>query len=120
VSNLPGRLDSPSFSVDGRSVVYTRDVAGFNDAAGRQLDAHIFIQRLDGSSTVDVSTTNGTATTKTAGTNDLMPRYSPDGFHLIFVNTTNDDRSPPDVWTADLDGRSRARLFQNAFLPDWK
>ena len=120
VSNLPGRLDSPSFSVDGRSVVYTRDVAGFNDAAGRQLDAHIFIQRLDGSSTVDVSTTNGTATTKTAGTNDLTPRYSPDGFHLIFVNTTNDDRSPPDVWTVDLDGRSRARLFQNAFLPDWK
>lgn len=119
VSNLPGRLDSPSFSIDGRSVIYSRDVAGFNDITGRQLDAHIFIQRVDGTSTVDVS--NGsTGGGKTTGTNDLYPRYSPDGFHLIFVNTANDDRSPPDIWTSDLDGRARARLLQNATLPDWK
>lgn len=120
VSNLPGRLDSPSFSVDGRTVAYTRDVAGFNDAGGRQLDAHIFTQRTDGSSTVDISTTSSANSGKIIGTNDLTPRYSPDGFHLIFVNRTNDDLSPPEVWTADLDGRNRVKLFNNAFLPDWK
>ncbi|MDB5233965.1 MAG: hypothetical protein JWR44_958 [Hymenobacter sp.] len=120
VSNLPGRVDSPSFSVDGRSVVFSRDVLGNLDPAGRQLDSHMFIQRIDGSSTVDISngTTNGA--TKILGTNDLYPRYAPDGFHLIFVNRVNDDLSPPEVWTCELDGRNRARLFQNATLPDYK
>lgn len=120
VSNLPGRLDSPSFSTDARSVMYSRDVAGFNDITGRQLDAHIFIQRLDGTSTIDASTSTTAGTSKVNGTNDLYPRFSPDSFHLIFVNTTNDDRNPPDVWTSELDGRGRTRLFQNATLPDWK
>jgi TolB protein len=121
VGNLPGRLDSPSFSINGLSVLYSRDVAGFNDPGGRQLDTHMFIQRIDGTSTVDVTTGGaGTSASKPAGTNDVTPRYSPDGFRLIFVNTVNDERSAPDVYTMDLDGRSRTRLFQNAFLPDWK
>jgi len=119
VGNLPGRLDSPSFSIDGRSVVYSRDVAGFNDITGRQLDAHIFTQRLDGSSTTDVSSGTG-SNTKALGTNDITPRYTPDGFHLIFVNRANDDLSQPDVLTVDLDGRNRTKVFTNAFWPDYK
>ena len=122
VSNLPGRVDSPSFSIDGRTVLYSRDVAGFNDVQGRQLDAHIFAQRIDGTSTVDVTAGagTGTASSKALGTNDILPRFAPDGFHLIFVNRSNDDIAPPEVWTADLDGRNRVKLFSNAFLPDWK
>lgn len=119
VGNQPGRLDSPSFSIDASSILYTRDVAGFDSAMGRQLNSHIFLQRRDGSSLADVSVSASSGIGKPAGTNDLYPRFSPDGFHVIFV-TTNDDRSPPDVWTADLDGRTRTRLFQNATLPDWK
>ncbi|GAA4036710.1 hypothetical protein GCM10022409_22040 [Hymenobacter glaciei] len=122
IGNLPGRLDSPSFSIDGTRVVYTRDVAGFNSPAGRQLDSHIFIQRVDGTGTpVDVSSGNASAnSTKPVGTNDLTPRYSPDGFRLIFVNRVNDDLSPPELWTVNLDGIGRTKLFSNAFLPDWK
>ena len=120
VSNLPGRVDSPSFSIDGRSVVFTRDVDGFNSATGRQLNAHVFITRLDGSSTVDVTGGALSTNTKPVGTNDLTPRYSPDGFRLIFVNRVNDDLSPPEVWTMNLDGTSRTKLFNNGFLPDWK
>lgn len=124
VGNLPGRLDSPSFSVDGRTVLYTRDVAGFNDLMGRQLDAHLFTQRLDGSAAVDVTlvgtTGTGSGSGKVAGTNDITPRYSPDGFRIIFVNRVNDDLSAPDIYTVDLDGKNRTKLFSNAFLPDWK
>ncbi|MFC6222060.1 carboxypeptidase regulatory-like domain-containing protein [Hymenobacter artigasi] len=120
VSNLPGRVDSPSFSIDGLTVVYTRDVTGFNSAAGRQQDARIFSRRTDGTGTpVDLSSgTNNSG--KTLGTNDLTPHFAPDGFHLIFVNRTTDEVAPPEVWTADLDGRNRTRLFTNAFLPDYK
>lgn len=120
VSNLPGRVDSPSFSIDGRSVVFTRDVDGFNSPTGRQLNAHIFITRLDGTSTVDVTNSGSSNNTKPVGTNDLTPHYSPDGFRLIFVNRVNDDLSPPEVWTINLDGTGRTKLFNNGFLPDWK
>ena len=121
VSNLPGRVDSPSFSIDGTHIVYTHDVAGFNSPAGRQLDARIFIQRVDGTGApVDISSSGSTTSVKPAGTNDLTPRYSPDGFRLIFVNRANDDLSPPELWTVNLDGTNRAKLFANAFLPDWK
>jgi TolB protein len=124
VDNLPGRLDSPSFSIDGGTVVYTRDVAGFNDVGGRQLDTRIFTQRLNGSPAVDISgnssSGNNSSFSKATGTNDLTPRYSPTGFQLIFVNRSNDDISPPEVWTCDIDGRNRAKVFDNAFLPDYK
>ena len=119
VGNLPGRLDSPSFSVDGSRVMYTRDVDGFNSTAGRQLNAHIFTQRLDGSGLVDVSAPTGVLV-KPVGTNDLYARYSPDGFRAIFVNTLNDDLSPPDIFVSDLEGRGRTRIIQNGTVPDWK
>jgi len=120
VGNLPGRLDSPSFSVDGTRVLYTRDVAGFDGVNGRQLDSHIFTQRLDGSNLIDVTASSGTNNSKTPGTNDLNPRYSPDGFSIIFVNQVNDNITPGDVWTAEATGMNRARQFTNAALPDWR
>jgi TolB protein len=120
VGNLPGRVDSPSFNVDGTSFLYTHDVAGFNSATGRQLDAHLFIQAINGSSLVDITTGATSNSVKPAGTNDLTPRYSPTGFQLIFVNRDNDDIAPPEVWTCDLNGRNRTRLFTNAFMPDFK
>jgi TolB protein len=120
VGNLPGRLDSPSFSVDGSRVLYTRDVAGFDNPSGRQLDCRLFIQRLDGSGLTDLSGSGSTLLVKPLGTNDLHPRFSPDGYRIIFVNAINDNLSPPEVWTCDIDGRNRNRLFQNATLPDWK
>ena len=120
VANLPGRVDSPSFSVDGTTVLYSHDVAGFNDAGGRQLNSHLFTQRLDGSAPVDVTSNTAAGSSKTAGTNDVMPRFAPTGFQLIFVNRLNDEVSPPEVWTCNLDGSGRTKLFDNAFWPDYK
>ncbi|MCB2408985.1 carboxypeptidase regulatory-like domain-containing protein [Hymenobacter lucidus] len=123
LGNLPGRLDSPSFSIDGRMLLYSRDLDGYENANGRQLNAHIIMQRPDGTGTVDLSAAPSGSTTnngKPAGTNDLFPRFSPDGAKVIFVNMSNDNQSAPEIWTMDLDGRNRTRLFQNASFPDWK
>ena len=122
VGNLPGRVDTPSFSIDGRTVAYTHDAAGFDDAGGRQLDARIYLQRLDGSAAVDISgsSAGSSSSNKKLGTNDLYPHYAPDGFRLFFVNTPNDNRSAPDVSVTDPDGRNRTLLFADGNLPDWK
>ncbi|TGE28068.1 carboxypeptidase regulatory-like domain-containing protein [Hymenobacter metallicola] len=123
VGNLPGRLDSPSYSIDGRTILYSRDIDGYENVSGRQLNAHILLQRPDGTGLVDLSAAPAGTTANTgkpAGTNDLFPRFSPDGAKVIFVNMSNDNQSPPEVWVMDLDGRNRTRLFQNATLPDWK
>ena len=122
VSNQPGRLDSPSFSVDGRRLLYTRDLDGFEDGTGRQLNAHVISQNLDGTGVIDVSAgVSGTTTSgKPLGYNDVLPRYAPDGARIIFVQINNVAQSVPEVWVMDLDGRNRVRLFQNATLPDWK
>ncbi|MEJ8801230.1 carboxypeptidase regulatory-like domain-containing protein [Pontibacter sp. H249] len=115
VGNEAGRLESPSFSVDGRQVIYTRDVAGFETMEGRQLNSRIFIQNLDGTGLIDLSAN------KTAGTNDLYPRFSPDGAKIIFVNTSNDGISKHEVWIMNAaDGSERELLFSDAETPDWK
>ena len=121
VGNLPGRVDSPSFSIDGGTVLYTHDVAGFNSATGRQLDSHLFSQLLTSTTPLDITLGAGTSTGgKVVGTTDLTPRYSPTGFQLIFVNRDNDDIAAPTIWTCDLDGRNRVKVFNNAFWPDFK
>ncbi|GAA4012987.1 hypothetical protein GCM10022408_27270 [Hymenobacter fastidiosus] len=122
VDNLPGRLDSPSFSIIGDRILYSRDVDGYENANGRQLNAHIFSQKLDGSGLVDLSPTSMGSVNqgKPAGTNDLFPRYSPDGSKVIFVNMNNDNLAPPEIWIMDVDGKNRAKLFANATLPDWQ
>jgi TolB protein len=116
-----GRLSSPSFSPDGRSVAYTHDEGLAVYPTGRQTDVHIFVRRLDGSSTVDLSVGSGsTSGGKAAGFNDLYPRYTANGAQLLFVYVENPDGSVPNVYKMDLDGRARVSLITNATLPDNK
>ncbi|RIJ33970.1 carboxypeptidase-like regulatory domain-containing protein [Pontibacter oryzae] len=115
VENLPGRVESPAFSIDGKSILYTRDVSGFENTEGRQLDSRIFRKNIDGTGLMDMSAS------KPAGTNDLYPRYSPTGDKIIFVNTPNDGFGPYDVYVMDAaDGKNRTKIFSNAIMPDWK
>jgi TolB protein len=114
VPNLPGVVESPSFSIDGLSIMYTWDVSGFQDPTGRQLDSRIFIQRIDGSDTTEVSFR------KPAGTNDINPRFSPDGSKIICTNFVNDGVTPKEIWLIDLSAADRKRVSLNAEMPDWK
>lgn len=114
VENLPGTIENPSFSTDGRSIMFTRDVSGFESPDGRQLDAHILIVRMDRTDSADVSVH------KPNGTNDTNPRFSPDGSRIIFTNTVNDGLSPKDVWIMNIDGTNRRRIIANAEMADWR
>jgi TolB protein len=113
-SNLPGVIESPSFAPDGNRIVFTRDISGHEVANGRQLNAHIFIMNIDGSDTIDISQN------KPDGTNDLHPRFSPDGSKIIFENVLNDGSSSKEIWIMDTTGNNRKRLNINGEMPDWR
>lgn len=114
VDNLPGQMGYPTFSIDGKQVMFTRDVSGFESADGRQLDSRIFIIDIETSNIVDVSGD------KPAGTNDLQPRFSPDGSKIIFMNTSNDGSSVKSVYIMNVDGSDRQLTFTNAEYPEWQ
>lgn len=116
-----GRLDSPSFNIAGNRIMYTKDVNRNIDQTGRQTNAQIFTQNLDGSDVVAVSIGPGTINTgKPNGFNDILPRFSGNNGKIVFVSVSNVNQSIPEVWQMDPDGRNRVRLFQNATLPDAK
>lgn len=114
LSNLPGCMESPSFSVDGNSIMFTRDISGYESQDGRQLDSHIFIMDISGTDSTDISLN------KPTGTNDLEPRFSPDGANVIFTNSSNVPGSQSDIWIMNADGSNRIKIFENAIMPEWK
>ena len=114
VDNLPGVIENPTFSIDGKQVMYTQDAAGFNSQDGRQLDARIYILDLDAMTTIEVSGD------KPNGTNDLHPRFSPDGSKIIFVDTSNVLGSQKNIYVMDVNGSNRTLLFENAEMPNWQ
>lgn len=113
-TDVPGTTGGPAFSIDGNKMLYTQDISGFESPDGRQLDAHVFIKDLQTNAITDISVE------KPGGTNDLDPRFSPDGAKIIFVNTNNDGISARQIWIMDLDGDNRSLLFENGEMPDWR
>jgi len=114
VSNLEGIIEAPSFSIDSKKVIFTRDVSGYSSGTNRQLDAHIFIIDIASGISTDISSL------KPNGTNDTNPRFSPNGAHIIFENASNATGSEKSIWVMDLDGDHRDLLFSNAEMPDWR
>ena len=112
--DVAGATGGAVFSIDGSKMLYTHDISSFENAEGRQLDAHIFIKDLTTFVATDISVH------KEDGTNDLDPRFSPDGAWIIFTNTNNDGISQRNIYKMRLDGTERTLLFENAEMPDWK
>lgn len=113
VADLPGVIQNPVFSVDGQKVLFTRDADGLNAWDGRQLNARMYLQGINDTISIDLSSE------KEEGTNDLMPRFSPDGAMLIFVNTSNIPTGKHSIYSADLEGNNRRLIIDNATMPEW-
>ena len=117
VSNEPGMLGGPVFSIDGTKILFTKDVSGFESVAGdgRQLNSHIFLLNLINGELTDLSESG-----KEDGTNDLMPRFSPDGAKIVFVNASNDGSGTPNIYTMNIDGSERELLLEDGVTPSWE
>ncbi|CAL2102032.1 conserved exported protein of unknown function [Tenacibaculum sp. 190130A14a] len=116
VSGVIGALGGLNLSASGNQLLYARDISDFQSANYRQLDTRVFIYNFTTMMNTPVS-----ADQKTAGTNDLDPRFSPNEAEVIFMNTSNDGISQMNVVKTNLAGNiQRVELFQNASMPDWE
>lgn len=112
VSGAAGGLD---FSYDGNLLLYTQDISGNENVEYRILNSNMFI--YDFNTLISENVSDG----KSSGTNDLDPRFSPNGSQLIFVNTSNDGVSQKNILTANINQQeSREIIYSNAIMPDWK
>ena len=112
VSGAAGGLD---FSFDGSQLLYTYDISGNENVEYRILNSNMFIYDFNTLSSENVS--DG----KSPGSNDLDPRFSPNGSQLIFVNTSNDGVSQKNILTTNINQQeSRKVIYSNALMPDWK
>ena len=114
VSNLAGIIEAPSFSIDSKKVIFTRDVSGYASGTSRQLDAHIFSIDIASRIITDISGS------KPDGTNDTNPRFSPNGAYIIFESASNQAGAEKSIWVMDIEGDDRELLFSNAEMPDWR
>lgn len=120
LSGVNGGAGGVNFSADSKKLLYTRDLAGFENVQYRQLDSRIFIYDLENNTQQDISALSQ----KQNGTNDLDPRFSPNDAEVILVNTSNDNISSKTVVKISLTANNgvypRAVLFTNAEMPDWE
>jgi Tol biopolymer transport system component/DNA-binding winged helix-turn-helix (wHTH) protein len=87
---------SPSFSPDGRLIVYSADAGG---------TPHLFISAIDGSG--EHQLTNGED-------GEAQPSWSPDGTRIAFTSI-----GTAGVWIVDRDGGHPARLTPFGSRPSW-
>lgn len=114
IPNEDGCTEYPSFSPDGKKILYTQDASGINAINGRQFDSRIIVYNLETQEKTDLS-----ALHKPNGTNDSQPSFSPDGSKIIFVNSSNTGLESPNIWAMNLSGNERELYFNNAEYPQW-
>lgn len=113
IDNVPGAMTSPSFSVDGKFIMYSQDASGYEDATSRQLDARIYLYSLDSLTATNISTF------KPDGTNDLNPKFSSDGSKIIFENVNNSS-GISSIWVMSIDGNDRSKIADKGKMPDYR
>lgn len=114
---MSGALGGLDFSVDGKKLLFTRDVSGAENAQYRQLDSRIFEYDLAADTTTEF------VTEKPIGQNDLDPKYAPDGGYIIYTRTSNDGVSQRVVQRTQIrtdDSVVTDVLFTNASMANWE
>ena len=114
VPDGPGSIGGPSFSIDGNSILFTRDTTGIELVEGRQFESHVFLKNLNTGVISDLSHD------KPDGFNDLEPRFSPNGALIIFTQTNNFPNSQKDLFIMTNQGEGRQKLFENSEMADWR
>ena len=95
LTNDPGYQVSPSFSPDGRRIVFVQHTGGAAD---------IFVMNADGSNQVNL--------TNTPGYSEASPAFSPDGRTIVF--NTETEQPVVELFRMNADGSGRVQLTDTA------
>lgn len=123
------RVGNPVFSIDGRQLLFSADSTNFMNEQGRQLDARIYLLDLTTNGITDLSgyqvvNSQANQSNKVPGTNDLDPRFSPNGSQILFTNVDNTGNGTRSVYVLDLNrqvqGANRKLLFTSAEMSYWR
>ncbi|MGZ5358717.1 MAG: hypothetical protein ACXWF9_06960 [Solirubrobacterales bacterium] len=95
LTNDPGYQVSPSFSPDGRRIVFAKDTGAATD---------IFVMNADGSNQVNL--------TNTPGYSEASPAFSPDGRTIVF--NTETEQPVVELFRINADGSGRVQLTDTA------
>jgi TolB protein len=110
---VDGIIENPIFSVDGKKILFTKDVSGFVSVDERQLDSRILELDIATLAVSDLSQF------KAPGTNDTKPRYTPNGAAIVFMNGNNWAHAPSSIHIMMADGTQRKVLVEEASDPFW-
>jgi Tol biopolymer transport system component len=112
ITSAPGLEEFPNWSPDGKSIVYTGDVAGIRK---------LFLKRLG--SNEEQQLTHGDF-------DDMQPAWAPDNRRILFVRArepkhrleavdvfSSYEANAGDVWSIDLRSRREERVVEGAFSP---
>ena len=105
VEDVAGRVESPTFTADGLTVLYVVDDSGANISDG-MLDAQIVGIVVDGGAAIYLTSD------KDENTNDLYPSVSSSGRHVVFVNAPNSGSEDGDLYVMDITGDNRVLLVE--------
>ena len=116
---VTGMLESPSFSPDGKYLVYTQDVSGIVDITGNKYQSHIFLKNLADTTVADTDLTGSNNSNTSSGTNDLYPRFAPDNRQIVFVSRPNLGNAIGDIIKTDIINGTRTTIITNGTFPFW-
>lgn len=100
VTDNSGDFD-PSFSADGRFIVFAR----YNEPGASSFGAHIFVMRSDGSEVRQLTT---------GEVLDENPSFSPDGSQIVFDRGEGEIYSP-NIFAINIDGSGLRRLTNGGY-----
>lgn len=83
----------------------------------------MFLLTLATNELLELSTSrihNQNVNVKLPGTNDLEPRFAPNGSRVIFTNTDNTGTGPRNILTVDVVGGNRTQVLTQAEMSYWR
>ncbi|HHJ51795.1 MAG TPA: DUF5050 domain-containing protein, partial [Caldithrix abyssi] len=108
--------ENPSYSPDGKAIVYTSTEEDHRDVDFDQKRRDIYLMDLESGRQVNLTVN---------GSDDWMPRFSPDGKYIVFVSQRDDLRDVPfyqlfnNIYIMENDGRFQLRLSKAEAHDSW-
>jgi TolB protein len=119
VNDVPGMLDSPSFSPDGKYIVYVKDASGYENLFGDMHEGHIILRDMATAAETDLTAADQNNNNTITGTNDLMPRFAPDSRQVIFMNRSNLETGDGTIIKTDIFNGGRITIVSKGTMPFW-